>query len=124
MAADHVHSSHKYRRRCCCSIKGGELIFYDLDDLTPLFFNKSYPNSFSSSLAISTLNTLHHSRLIVCLPDFLDFNLLSIYFVLDKGASIKDVLTQGLRGHHNGDIWGQGVKVNKDAPLNIDIIKL
>src|SRR6218665_103658 len=38
--------------------------------LKALLFNKSYPDLFSSptSLAVSTPNTIHHSRLTVCLP--------------------------------------------------------
>jgi len=42
-----------------------------------------------------------------------------IYRILlndNEGASIKDVPTQGGRGHHNGD-RGEGVKVNKDVPF-------
>jgi len=45
-----------------------------------------------------------------------------------KGASIKDVPKRGVRGRHNGDIWGHaGVKVKRDdgtSHLNINNNKL
>src|SRR6218665_902525 len=43
--------------------------------LKTLLFSKSYPDSSSSPYhpyPVSTQNTIHHSRLTVCLPDSLD----------------------------------------------------
>src|SRR6218665_1889629 len=56
-------------------------LFYS--KLKTLLFNKSYPDLSSppTSLPVSTPNTIHHSRLTVCLPDFLDLTrCLSIFF--------------------------------------------
>src|SRR6218665_1306757 len=53
--------------------------------LQTLLFSESYPDSSSSHtyLPVSTPNTIHHSRLTVCLPDSLDLDrCLSILFWL------------------------------------------
>jgi len=54
-----------------------------IGDKTLLLFNKSYPDLSSSPYLppVSTPNTIHHSRLTVCLPDSLDLSrCLSILF--------------------------------------------
>jgi len=42
-----------------------------------------------ASLPFSNPNIIHHNRLTVCLPDSLDLDLLSIYFVMAKNLWIS-----------------------------------
>jgi len=62
--------------------------------LKALPFMKSYPHSSSSSTshAVSILNTIHHSRMTICLPVSLDLDLLIIDFMLIKHLCISWVL--------------------------------